>query len=194
VTAQGVWLPEQVTVFNRSQNGLAGDNVLTALEQDNGTTVLVNRGFVPVGIDEPPPPSGEVEILGTVRETQARRRGELTDEGLALTEVRRVDVEQLSPQFPGTVAPVYLDLIASDPPTEGDYPAPVPPPELSEGPHLSYAIQWFIFSIAVVVGWVLAVRRSIHTRRDGNLEHSSRSARCSVAVLPSRMSRGIPLG
>lgn len=166
VTAQGVWLPQQVTVFNRSQNGLAGDNVLTALEQDNGTTVLVNRGFVPLGVDQPLAPSGDVAIIGTVRDTQGRRRGELTDEGLALTETRRIDIEQLAPQFPGTVAPVYLDLIESDPPTDGDYPGPVPPPELSEGPHLSYAIQWFIFSAAVVVGWVLAVRRSINTRRN----------------------------
>ena len=68
VTAAGVWLPQQVTVFNRSQDGLAGDNVVTALEQDNGTTVLVNRGFVPLGVDQPPPPSGDVTIIGTVRE------------------------------------------------------------------------------------------------------------------------------
>ena len=80
VTAAGVWLPQQVTVFNRSQDGLAGDNVVTALVQDNGTTVLVNRGFVPLGIDQPPPPSGDVEIIGTVRASQGRRHGELTDE------------------------------------------------------------------------------------------------------------------
>jgi len=186
VTASGVWLPQQVTVFNRSQGGLAGDNVVTALEQDNGTTVLVNRGFVPVGVDQPPPPSGDVAIIGTVRNTQGRRRGELTDEGLALTEVRRIDLDRLGPQFPGTVAPVYLDLIASDPPTEGDYPAPIPPPELSEGPHLSYAVQWFIFSAAVVVGWVLAIRRSIRSRRienpDGKMEQMSRSARQSLHI------------
>ncbi len=186
VTASGVWLPQQVTVFNRSQDGLAGDNVVTALEQDNATTVLVNRGFVPVGVDQPPAPSGDVAIIGTVRNTQGRRRGELTDQGLALTEVRRIDLDRLSPQFPGTVAPVYLDLIASEPPTEGDYPAPIPPPELSEGPHLSYAMQWFIFSAAVVVGWVLAVRRSIGTRRtenpDGEMEQMSRPARQSLHI------------
>ena len=186
VTASGVWLPQQITVFNRSQDGLAGDNVVTALEQDNATTVLVNRGFVPVGVDQPPAPSGDVAIIGTVRNSQGRRRGELTDQGLALTEVRRIDLDRLSPQFPGTVAPVYLDLIASEPPTEGDYPAPIPPPELSEGPHLSYAMQWFIFSAAVVVGWVLAVRRSIGTRRtenpDGEMEQMSRPARQSLHI------------
>ena len=45
------------------------------------------------------------------------------------------------------------------------YPAPVTLPELDDGPHLSYAIQWFTFSAAVVVGWVLAVRKSIRTRQ-----------------------------
>ncbi len=165
VTAQGVWLPQQVVVFNRSQDGVAGDNVLTALAQDNGTTVLVNRGFVPVGIDPPVPPAGHVEILGTVRASQDRRRGELTDTGLALTEVRRIDIDRLAPQFPGEVAPVYLDLVESIPPVGPDDPAPIPPPQLDEGPHLGYAMQWFIFSIAVAVGWVLAVRRSIRTHR-----------------------------
>ena len=39
------------------------------------------------------------------------------------------------------------------------------PPELDEGPHFSYAVQWFIFSVCVAIGWVLAVRRSVAARR-----------------------------
>ncbi|NDA77412.1 MAG: SURF1 family protein, partial [Actinobacteria bacterium] len=42
---------------------------------------------------------------------------------------------------------------------------PLALPELSDGPHLSYAIQWLIFSAAVVIGWVLAVRWSVSRRR-----------------------------
>ncbi|KGA10281.1 MAG: hypothetical protein GM46_5615, partial [actinobacterium acAcidi] len=34
----------------------------------------------------------------------------------------------------------------------------------SEGSHLSYAIQWLIFATAVIVGWVLAVRKSVANR------------------------------
>jgi cytochrome oxidase assembly protein ShyY1 len=42
---------------------------------------------------------------------------------------------------------------------------PVAFPDLDGGPpHLSYTIQWFIFSIAVAVGWVLAVRKSANDR------------------------------
>jgi hypothetical protein len=35
----------------------------------------------------------------------------------------------------------------------------LPPPELTEGPHLSYAIQWFIFSSIAVIGYPLILRR-----------------------------------
>ena len=100
-----------------------------------------------------------------MRPSQERRTGELTDSGLAVSEVRRIDIDQLAPQLPGEVAPVYLDLVSSTPPVGPADPAPVPAPELSEGPHLSYAGQWLIFAIAVAVGWVFAVRRSIRSRR-----------------------------
>ena len=56
---------------------------------------------------------------------------------------------------------MYIEMTSSTPAEAGPYPAPVDPPERDLGPHLSYAIQWFIFSICVAVGWVLAVRRSL---------------------------------
>jgi cytochrome oxidase assembly protein ShyY1 len=60
---------------------------------------------------------------------------------------------------------VYLDLVASDPPSPTP-PEPVPPPDLSGGPpHLSYTFQWLIFSLCAAAGWVFAVRRSVRTRR-----------------------------
>lgn len=165
VTVAGEWLDDQILVFNRSQGGIAGDNVLSALVNDD-LTVLVNRGFVPLASDVPPAPDGPVEVLGRVRESQTRQTGGLTDEqGDLITEVRRVNVDELAPQLPGEVAPLFLDLIAAQPPVGSDDPAPVPAPELGEGNHLSYAVQWFIFAVLVAVGWVLAVRRSANNRR-----------------------------
>lgn len=166
VTLTGSWLPDQVIWYNRSQGGLAGDNVLTALVEVDGQTVVVNRGFVSLGTETPAAPLGEVDVLGRVRLPQERRIGELTDDtDGSVTEVRRVDLDQLAQQLPGDVAPVYLDLIATVPPVSDADPLPTPAPTLDEGPHLSYAMQWFIFSGCVVVGWSLAIRRSIGTRR-----------------------------
>lgn len=166
VVVTGTYLPDQVLNFNKSQGGRAGDNVLTAAVTDDGDTVIVNRGFVPLGIDVPPAPMTEVEGIGYVRLSEVRDRGGVTDadDGEPLTETRRVDLPRLAEQLPGDVAPVYVQLIASDPPIVVGDPEPVVLPELSNGSHLSYAIQWFIFALAVGVGWVLAVRRSLHSR------------------------------
>ncbi len=166
VTASGSYLPDQVVEFNNSQGGRAGDNVLTALALDDGTTVIVNRGFIPLGVDLPAPPAVEVEIIGYVRPSEVRERGDLTDadDGEPLTEIRRIDIPRLAVQFPGDVAPVFVQLIGSEPGLEAGDPSPVVLPELDSGPHLSYAIQWFIFAICVAVGWVLAVRRSLAVR------------------------------
>ena len=40
----------------------------------------------------------------------------------------------------------------------------VAPPELSEGPHLGYAVQWFIFTAIAVVGYPLVLRRVVLRR------------------------------
>lgn len=170
VTAVGTYLPDQVVVFNRSQGGRAGDDVLTALRltggAGDGTVVLVNRGFVALGDPVPAAPGGAVEVLGRLRPSERRGRGGLTDDASGpLTEVRRIEIDRLEPQFGGDLAPAYIELVVADPPVGAGDPVPVPPPELDEGPHLSYAFQWFIFSVAVAVGWVLAVRRSVSRRR-----------------------------
>jgi cytochrome oxidase assembly protein ShyY1 len=166
VTASGTYLPDQVLEFNNSQGGRAGDNVLTALVLDDGMTVIVNRGFIRLGVGVPSPPAVEVQIVGYIRPSEVRDRGGLTDadDGEPLTEIRRIDIPRLAEQFPGEVAPVFVQLTASEPEIGPGDPSPVVLPELDNGPHLSYAIQWFIFAICVVVGWVLAVRRSLAVR------------------------------
>jgi cytochrome oxidase assembly protein ShyY1 len=164
----GSYLPEQILWFNRSQDGLAGDNVLSALVTTDGTTVIVNRGFVPLGVDLPAPPQTDVELLTRVRVPTERQRGQLTDanaSGEPVTEVRRVDLDEIAGQLPGSVAPVYLDLVDARPAIGPADPSPVPGPALDEGPHLSYAAQWFIFATCVLIGWVIAIRRSIRSRR-----------------------------
>jgi cytochrome oxidase assembly protein ShyY1 len=164
----GSYLPDQILWFNRSQGGLAGDNVLSPLVTLDGTTVLVNRGFVPLGATVPPAPSGPVELLARVRVPQQRQLGELTDaagRSEPLTEVRRIDFDVLAQQLPAPLAPVYVDLVDAIPAPAPTDPTPLPPPTLDEGPHLSYAVQWFIFAACVLIGWVLAVRRSIRTRQ-----------------------------
>jgi cytochrome oxidase assembly protein ShyY1 len=181
VVVTGTYRPgEAIRIVNRSQNGRAGDNIVVPLDIANsgdGRVLLVNRGFVPLGFDVPEAPEGEVEILGRLRPSEERSLGQLSDpsEGV-LTEAQRVDIPRLEQQIDGDVLPMFVDLAVSDP-SEPAVVEPVAKPDSSEGSHLSYAVQWFIFSVCAAIGWVLAVRRSIATRR--------RAAATSTAPDPS---------
>jgi cytochrome oxidase assembly protein ShyY1 len=161
VTVEGTYLADQqVLIVNQSQDGVPGQDVVTPLRLADGDLLLVNRGFVPESDTAPAPPGGTVTVLGRVRTTEKRTFGGLSDPAEGhLTELHRLDIERMAKQLPAPVLPVSIDLVRSQPSAPSD-PAPIPPPELTEGPHLSYMIQWWIFSACAVVGWVLAVRRS----------------------------------
>lgn len=167
VTATGTYADAgSVQIVNRSQGGRAGENVVTPLTLADGRVLLVNRGFVPLDAEVPAAPDGEVTVTGRLRVSEHRRTGQLSDPGEGVLAVaQRVDLDRLATQVDGPLVPMYVDLIESVPADASPYPEEVQRPELGEGPHLSYAVQWFIFSAAVAVGWVLAVRRSIATRR-----------------------------
>ncbi len=168
VTVSGTFLPDQLVEFNVSQGGRAGENVLSALAVDSSQiTVIINRGFITLGSPLPAAPATAVDVVGYVRPSESRDRGGLTDTetGEPLTEVRRIDIQRIAQQLDGDVAPVYVQLIASTPTLGPGDPQPVVLPQLDNGPHLSYAVQWFIFALCVAAGWVLAVRRSLAQRR-----------------------------
>jgi cytochrome oxidase assembly protein ShyY1 len=166
VEASGTYVTgKDFEVVNVSQGGVSGHDAVSGLQLADGSVLVVNRGFLP-GTDElPPPPSGDVTVIGRVRQSQSAGIGKPSDDGSQqLTQIRRVDLQALSQQFDQTVQPVFLDLLESSPAEAAGMTA-IAFPDLDGGPpHLSYTIQWFIFSIAVVVGWVLAVRKSINDR------------------------------
>lgn len=166
VTVRGTWLDiPQVVVANRSQDGRAGVNAVAVVALDDGRRIIVNRGFVPLTVAPPPTPRGRVTILGRLRPSEERRRGMLTDpaEG-PLYEVQRIDITRLAPQIGGIVADVYVEQLDSAPPDAPEL-SRIADPELTIGPHLSYAVQWFIFSLCAVAAWFVIVRRALARAR-----------------------------
>lgn len=162
--AKGTYLvDEQVLILNRSQGGIAGMNVVTPLLLDDGRAVMINRGFISLNATPPAAPTGVVKVVGTLRATEERTTGQATEAKGDITEFFRLDIGRLQQQIEPELLPVALVAEVSEP-AENSSLTPVSPPELTSGPHLSYAIQWLIFSIAVIVGWILAVRKSIANR------------------------------
>ena len=168
VTVTGTFDPSaQVLIRNRTLDGAPGYHVVTPLRRDDGTAVLVVRGWVPLtsanstAPDVPPPLSGPVTVEGRLRPTQ--NPGALASRDPAngtLTTMARIDIPRIQQQTPYPVAPAYVEMSSSTPAPTTALPALVPLPELDDGPHLGYAVQWCIFSVCAVIGWFLIVRKT----------------------------------
>ena len=77
----------------------------------------------------------------------------------------RVDVPTaLEGEIPYQLFPLPVQLQEQSPAQAGDLPVAIGPPQLTEGPHLSYAGQWFTFATIALVGYVVLVRREVRDR------------------------------
>jgi len=160
-TAEGTYdVAREVLVYGRSLDGEAGHHVVTPLVLGDGDAILVVRGWVPFATQSAPvadatPPSGTVSVRGMLVPDEGD--GSVTPDASGV--VRTLDVAGIASTLPYDVAPHPLQLEEQTPPRSADLPVPVPLPELSEGPHLSYAIQWFSFAGVAVVGAAILVGR-----------------------------------
>ncbi len=164
----GTYDPDrEVLLRNRAHEGQLGWHVLTPLVLADGSAMLTNRGWVPFEesdppIDAAPPPEGEVEVTGFVRATQPQPRfGAKDPEQGDLEQVFRVDLERLAAQFPYELQPAWLTVEASNPAGSSPLPVRAGAPELDEGPHLYYAIQWFSIGAVGVVTYVVYLRKRL---------------------------------
>lgn len=149
----------------QSWGGRNGVHLITPLLIDgSNTAVLVDRGWIPD--DEATPDKlaayqtqTTVSVAGYIALTQTLRRQPET--AVTGAEWYRVDVAAIAAQLPYDVYPFY---IIESPAAGGDQALPYRAErqiDLSEGPHLSYAIQWFIFATTLgVIYLVLVARRS----------------------------------
>ena len=75
----------------------------------------------------------------------------------------RLDRESLRSRLPYPLYPLYIRQVPDS--TLASFPRRLEPPALDDGPHLSYAIQWFSFAlIALIFAGVIARRREPSSR------------------------------
>jgi cytochrome oxidase assembly protein ShyY1 len=161
VTATGRYDPaREVLVRKRPLQGRNGFWVVTPLVTASGAVLAVNRGWVEAGGSAsdtqavPAPPAGEVTVTGRVQPSEA---APVQPSDLPLGQVTDLDVALVAGA--GAAAyPGYVQLESSQP-VQAEGLTPIPLPDLSDGPHLSYAIQWVLFAIVAVTGFVLLIRR-----------------------------------
>jgi cytochrome oxidase assembly protein ShyY1 len=151
-------------LYGRTQDSQAGNHLLTPLLLTDGHAILVDRGWVPLEVDEPgapeaAPPSGAVDVEGVLFSSEGDPPGAVDAGGPAETTLSSVDLRAIQAQLPYPIAPSYVLLQTQTPAQPGGLPVPSPLPELSEGPHLGYAIQWFTFAVIAMAGLVVLALR-----------------------------------
>jgi surfeit locus 1 family protein len=158
-----------IVLPGRGHEGTPGVHLVTPLIlAGSGTAVLVNRGWVPspdaasIELDSFPG-TATAPVVGLAlpfldRRASVTSRADSTRGGDTFRRVwYHVDEAALRAQFPYPLAPFTVQMLPHDGPRT--FPRPLPPPELDEGSHLGYAVQWFSFAVIAIVGWITFIVR-----------------------------------
>ena len=169
VTAGGMLIDKgRVLVRSQVVNGQAGVHAVFPLDLGDGVAVLVNIGWFPLGADPGPvatlfPPSGQLNLNGLLRSDQLRPAfGRREAEG-RLETVARIDIGRIQQQVALPLLPFWIQMTEPDDPDL--LPVPMPLPDVDEGPHLSYAVQWFSFGGIALVGYLALMRKELRPTR-----------------------------
>ncbi|MFI9148822.1 SURF1 family protein [Streptomyces sp. NPDC053367] len=174
VTATGRFDTAREVVVRRRTNAddKVGFHVLTPFVLDDGKILLVNRGWIPADGAQtefpeiPAPPKGEVTVTGRLMPDETTADSGIKDRaGLPDRQVMLINSEQAERRLGTPVLGGYVDLTSPEP--RAGSPELIPAPDHDDiGPHLAYAVQWWLFCVGVPVGWVVLVRRELRDRRE----------------------------
>ena len=162
VELKGSYLVDgQRIVRNRPLNGQPGYEVVVPFRLRTGETVVIDRGWLPIGNKNPgspdsvpAPPPGEVTAVVRLKHPEPElQRG--APEG----QLASIDLAAYSAQLGYPLLTGAYGQLASETPPAAEMPMAFPKPSTEEGTHLSYSLQWFAFGVLMFVGFGYAARQ-----------------------------------
>ena len=157
---------EQVLAQGRPRDGNPGFEVLVPFRLDDGTVFIVDRGWLPVGNtgdtpeSVPAAPGGRVTVVARLKAGEPIVAGRSAPEG----QIATVHLPDLAERVGEPMYTGAYGLVASEDPAPATAPLQQVKPVPDEGPHLSYAFQWFVFGIMALGALVWAVRQEYRAR------------------------------
>ncbi len=159
--ANASWL-----IRNRPMDGNPGFLQLAAFRTDAGEIIYIDRGWLPTGDLQDRPdhvpavPQFAETLVGRLRAAEPK-----LDRGAPTGELPSIDTRQATSELPSGVSDQmvytagYLRLTSESP--KADRGIELPKPELDEGNHLSYALQWLLFALMAIgaVAWAIRQER-----------------------------------
>ncbi|MBA3780517.1 MAG: SURF1 family protein [Nocardioides sp.] len=154
VEATGTYDPDDTVVVRyRTREGTSGVDLVVPLVLSDGTALLVDRGWVATETrgatpdDLPEPPPGEVTITGWARQDATGDSTDVTD-----LSTRSISSERIGEALDRPVLGGFVDLRSESPAAETPL-AAAELPELDNGPHFFYGLQWWFFGLLAVFGF-----------------------------------------
>ncbi|WP_300679496.1 SURF1 family protein [Nocardioides sp.] len=156
VTATGTYDPTKTITWRYRSNDRtdeAGIDVVVPFVTTSGTTLFVDRGFIANDGNDtltkvPAPPTGTVTVEGYVR---ADGTGDSTKVDGSLN-TRSLSSVTAAKATGLTSYGGWLQLKSEDP-APASAPEPAGLPDLGNGPHFFYGIQWWFFGLLAIVGF-----------------------------------------
>ncbi len=143
---------------NQAHNETAGVRVLTPLRiAGSDAAVLVDRGWLPYAESAPEAraayhtPTGAVTVTGILRQSEVRASPILPDDPAVawLDGWYWMNLARIQSQMPYPLLTMFVQQAAGG---ETQLPIAGFAVDLSEGPHLNYAWQWFAFAAVALIG------------------------------------------
>jgi len=176
-------------VRNRPLNGQPGYEVVVPFRLTTGETVVVDRGWLPIGNKNPgspdsvpSPPPGEVTAVVRLKHGEPElQRG--APEG----QLASIDLPTYAAQLGYPLMTGAYGQLASETPPAAEMPVAFPKPSTDEGTHLSYSLQWFAFGVLMFVGFGYAARQQARNAAiDAEDEELLEDGAVHAAVTPRR--------
>jgi len=157
----------QILLRNSYSDGVYGFELLTRFTDLQGQTIWVDCGWVKAGASAttrpelPAIPTGQVSITGRLRLDSSLPQGSF----FAIPQGSKTGlIAKANAQSGKSSENFYIDLL------NGSEPALTPAvsaqlPELSDGPHMAYALQWLFFAGLIGYGRFL-IRRDVLSRKE----------------------------
>lgn len=178
---------QQVAIRNQAWDNLPGVHLLTPLViSGTNQAVLVDRGWIPAedgvpGRWEKYAEPGVVTVEGVIRASRSRPDfGGVPDPtpapGERLMLWNNVNVPRIDDQVSYALVPIYIQQ-APDPAWTSLPYRDQPTLDLTEGPHLGYAMQWFTFAAVLGIGYPVYLWRHTHRSKQTFTKLSEESVR-----------------
>lgn len=179
VVATGTYLAEdELLARNRPLAANPGFEVLTPLRLADGSVFVVDRGWVPTGDDQDAPDSVPAAPEGQVTVVSRLKAGEPSLAGRTASgnQIATINLHDIAKRLGASTYTGAYGLMATEDPAPAQRPVAVTRPVTDEGPHLSYAFQWFVFGLLAFIGLAWAVRQEFRAVNVDDPEEQLRAA------------------